>query len=378
MTNRIHVVQVTYGMGIGGMERVIMDLCRYVDPKRFKFTIVCTSVRGALADQMEAEGVQVIFCKNQSRPAKYFRALELAKIFTRLKPDIIHTHHTTAFFHGSIGAKIARCPILINTDHCKDYKTVPRRWLLLERAVSKLADHVVAVSNHTRDELIQYEGIKPEKISVIYNGINIKRTRDQGVMEICNEFGISTEDIVIGTVARLEYQKGIDLLLETVPYVISQNPKVKFLIVGGGALEQTLRKQVHRLNISDNVIFTGWRSDAVDLIELFDCFVSTSNFEGMPMVLLEAMAQSKPIVAMSVGGIPEVVLDGDSGYLLHSRDPKELGLLLTNVIKNQGLRKSMGSKAKERYDAYFTAEVMANAYENLYKKYLNEKGAIYE
>ena len=105
---RIHVVQATFGMGIGGMERVIMDLCRYVDPARFRFTVCCISVRGALADQLEAEGVPVIFCENQTRMGKYLRGFELGRILREQRADILHTHNTTAFIDGLVGARIAR------------------------------------------------------------------------------------------------------------------------------------------------------------------------------------------------------------------------------------------------------------------------------
>lgn len=371
MSKKIHVMQVTFGMGIGGMERVIMDLCRYIDTDRYRFSICCVSVRGPLADQMEAEGFPVIYCKNQSRLAKYFRGFELGRIFKKLDVQILHTHHTTAFIDATVGARLAGIPILINTDHCKSYP-IQKYWMILEKWASFFADEIVAVSHHTREELIRYEGISPDKVSVIHNGINVKMTRKDSLIELGREFGIEKYEHVIGTVGRLEDQKGIDLLLKSVPIVLKRLPKAVFFIVGGGSKEQELKQLTSELKISENVIFAGWRKDAVDLLQLFDCFVSTSNFEGMPMVLLEAMSLSKPIVATSVGGVPEFIQDGFNGILLKSRDADMLGNIIISLLSDKTVARRMGKNGYNLYEKNFTAESMAVSYERLYRKYLGQ------
>src|SRR5437867_269566 len=204
---RIHVLQLTFGMGIGGMERVIMDLCLYVDPDRFRFSICCLNVRGPLADQMEAEGVPVYFCRDQSRLAKYLRGVELAGLLAKQNVQILHTHHLPAFIDGTIGARLTGVPITLNTDHCKLYP-IPRTWALLERAASLAADEIVAVSRHTRDDLIRHHRISPHKISVIYNGINIRLAGNAPAADLRRELGVPNGDTIVGAVARLEDQKG--------------------------------------------------------------------------------------------------------------------------------------------------------------------------
>jgi glycosyltransferase involved in cell wall biosynthesis len=373
MGKKIHVMQVTFGMPIGGMERVIMDLCRYVDPDRYRFSICCTSVRGPLADQMVAEGIPVIYCPNQSRPAKYLRGLELSRIFRRSDVDILHTHNISAFIDTVIGSRFAKIPVLINTDHCKDYTVEKKHLMLLERAASYFADEIIAVSNHTRDEMIQYEGIAPGKVSVIYNGINIQLARKESPEELRKEFGLKPEDTVIGTVGRVVEQKGFDLLLRSAPYILSRFPKTKFIIVGGGEREQDLRRLASELKVTEQFIFTSWRRDAVDLIRIFDVFAMTSRFEGMPMVLLEAMALSKPIVATAVGGVPEVVLNKETGIMIDRREPELLADALSALAGDPALARRMGSNGRARYEKYFTAEAMAAAYEERYRRYLEKR-----
>ena len=370
---RIHVLQVTFGMGIGGMERVIMDLCRYVDPERFRFSICCLNVRGPLADQMEAEGVPVHFCQDQSRLAKYLRGVELARLFSKLNVQIMHTHHLPAFIDGTIGARLTGVPVTLNTDHCKLYP-IPKPWALLERAASLVADEVVAVSEHTRNDLVRHVKISPRKISVIYNGINIRLTGDTPAAELRRGLGIPAGDKVIGVVARLEDQKGLDLLLSSVPYILASRPDTWFVIVGGGSKEQELKELAASLGIAHRTRFTSWRRDAVDLIQTFDCYVSSSKFEGMPMSLLEAMALAKPIVATAVGGIPEFVRDGENGVLVHSRNARVLADALLGVVAQEGEARRLGENGKRLYESRFTAEAMARDYAALYEKHLARKG----
>jgi glycosyltransferase involved in cell wall biosynthesis len=369
---RIHVVQTTFGMGIGGMERMIMDLCRYTDPSKFRFTVLCLSVRGPLADQLEAEGVPVIYCENQTRIGKYLRGLELGRILKEQQADILHTHNTTAFIDGLIGARIAGVPVMVHTDHCKNYP-IEWRWTVAENLASRFVDRVVAVSHHTKDELIRYEKIADSKVSVIHNGINPRLTRSGSLEAIRQELGLRAGQLVVGTIGRLEPQKGLDLFLDAIPSVARDCPDVRFLIVGGGSLEQELKAQAARLGITDRVIFTGWRNDAIDVMQLLDCFVSTSNFEGLPMVMLEAMAFAKPLVATGVGGVPEIVETGFNGVTIDGRDPAVLASALTRVIRDDVFRKRLGQNSRARYEERFTAQVMAASYQQIYEQYLQLK-----
>lgn len=369
---RIHVLQATFGMDIGGMERVIADLCRHVDPARFRFTICCLSVRGKLADEVEADGIPVIYCENQARLGKYLRGFELGRIMREHKIDILHTHNTTAFIDGLIGARLAGVPVTVHTDHCKNYP-IERRWMVLENLASRLVDRVVAVSHHTRGELMHFEKMAADKVTVIHNGINPRPYTALDTEALRREFGFDAESFVIGTVGRLEAQKGLDLLLRSVPAVVAAAPQARFIIVGGGTREVELKALSRSLGIEDHVVFTGWRTDAVALMKMFDCFVQSSNFEGMPMVLLEAMSLAKPIVASAVGGVPEVVEHDHTGLLIKSREASELSSALLRLAMNRDLTRQFGANGRARYKQRFTAEAMASTYQQLYDECLGAK-----
>ena len=357
-------MQVTFGMVIGGLERVVMELCRRVDRSRYRLSICCIGRRGPLADVMESENVPVFVCPNQTRVAKYLRGVELARLFRQEHVDLVHTHHTPAFIDGTVGAQLARVP-LINTDHCKLYPS-PRRWQFLERQASRLAEVVVAVSEHSRNDLIRYQGIAASKLRTIYNGLDLQLTRNESPPALRRELGLDAGDVIIGTAARLEDQKGLDLLLEAAPQIVRELPRARFVIVGGGSQEQALRAQAQRLGLGDRVVVTGYRVDGIDLMTTFDCFVQTSHWEGMPMALLEAMALGTPIVATAVGGVPEVVDDGKTGLLLRSRDARLLADALIGVLRDPVVARTMGTAGRARYLAHFTSRDMIAQYEQLY------------
>ena len=162
-------------------------------------------------------------------------------------------------------------------------------------------------------------------------------------------------------------------MIDAATLVLQRMPKARFLIVGGGSLENDLRARAAALGLEGKVIVTGYRTDAVDLMQTFDCFVQTSIFEGMPMALLEAMALNKPIVATAVGGVPEVVEDGVCATLLSSRDPKDLSDALVTVAGDPVARQRIGDAGRQRYERNFTAAAMVSQYERLYDHYLTRK-----
>jgi glycosyltransferase involved in cell wall biosynthesis len=136
--------------------------------------------------------------------------------------------------------------------------------------------------------------------------------------------------------------------------------------MGGGSQEQPLREHAARLGVSQQVIFTGPRVDAVDLMRALDCFVQTSHWEGMPIALLEAMALRKPIVATAVGGVPEVVEDGVTGILLRDRNPETLAAALVGLLSDARRTHQVGEAGHERYLNHFTSVGMVSHYERLY------------
>jgi len=361
-------MQVTFGMVVGGLERVIVELCRQANPDRYRLSVCCLGVRGPLADLVEEAGVPVTVCTDQSRRGKYLRGFELARILAQQRVDIVHAHHTPALVDSAVAAVMGRVP-LVATDHCKAYPT-SFRWRLLERAASSAASAIVVVSDQSGRDLVRHQGIRADKVVTIHNGVEVVRKRNVSREVLRGELGVALDDVVVVTAARLEPQKGLCLLIDSAPDVLRYQPKTKFLVIGGGTELQALRERARRLGVDKSVIFTDYRLDAVDLMAASDCFVQTSYWEGLPMTLLEAMALRLPVVATSVGGVPEVVEHGVTGLLLSDRDPLQLSRLLLEVTRDPEKSTQMGEAGHARYRSRFSAEAMMAQYEKLYERVL--------
>jgi glycosyltransferase involved in cell wall biosynthesis len=166
--------------------------------------------------------------------------------------------------------------------------------------------------------------------------------------------------------------KGPEFLVKASKYIISKYPDTYFMFTGDGPLEQDLKRKAREMGISDNIIFLGWRDDLAKIISIYDIFVLPSLNEGMGRVLVEAMALGKSIVATNVGGIPDLVVHGKSGFLVPSKNPKELAKYIQVLLEDKDKREKMGLAGKEMA-SNFSSERMVEKIANLYKKLLTQK-----
>lgn len=366
---RIRLVQVTHGLGIGGMERVILDLCRELDPSVYETSIYCTHVRGDLADEAEALGIKVYFEHSERRLDHWMRPLRLYRHFRKSSPDIVHTQHAAAFQDAALASRFARVPVLIHTDHSKHYPTTPRRHLVVERLLARLADRFCAVSEHTKADLVRHESLAPGRTHVVYNGYDFPiHPRWEDRAKVRTELGVGDGEFLIGSVGRLEWQKGYDLLMEALPRILHAAPHVRAIIVGGGTKKNELSAKRDALGLESRVHLTGWRRDAPRFLTAFDLFVMPSRFEGMPIALLEAMASGLPVLATSVGGIPEMIEDGISGRLVPEGDVEALSRTALDLIEAPDSLRRLGSAARARYKSEFRVASMVQAYDRMYRE----------
>jgi len=237
--------------------------------------------------------------------------------------------------------------------------------------MSHFAYKIVGVSDHTSHNLIKYEKISPRKIITIMNGIDGSKyniTIDKNTLK--RKFGITVDGPIIGTIGRLVEEKGITYLLKAMKIILVTFPDAKLFIVGEGKLENNLKSEAFHLGISDNVIFTGNRRDIPMLLKYFDVFVLSSISEGLPMVLLEAMVASCPIVATNVGGTPMVITHGVNGSLVRPKDSACLSSEIINLLSNEKLRKQYIKSSYTIFNEKFSASTMTRKYEELYLKKL--------
>ncbi|MFC1658784.1 glycosyltransferase family 4 protein, partial [Candidatus Omnitrophota bacterium] len=202
----------------------------------------------------------------------------------------------------------------------------------------------------------------------IYSGIEINKfDLDINIGEKKREFGIKSADLVVGVVSKLWEGKGHRCILEAAKRVIAKVPNAKFMFVGEGYLRQELEKLTQKMDLTDNVIFTGFRSDIPEVTAIFDIAVLASFFEGLGRVLLEAMVLSKPVIATRVGGIVDVVTDAETGILVSPNDSVALSGAMIKLLLDDDLRKRMGEAGRAKIDAKFTARTMINQIKEVYE-----------
>jgi glycosyltransferase involved in cell wall biosynthesis len=247
--------------------------------------------------------------------------------------------------------------------------------LLLERFVNCFTDKTVAVSEEIRQYEIKNQGVSPEKIIMIPNAVDIKRFSQMNFRKyIREELGIEKSSPLIGTVARLVADKRLDCLLEAARMVCDSVPQARFLIIGDGPLRGKLEGQAIQLDLAPEYVkFLGSRLDIPGLLSALDIFVLSSEREGIPVSILEAMAASKPVVATWVGGIPQFIQNGHNGLLVSSHDPAGLAKAILTLVENDTLRQSVAGEGYRTVETRFSVDVVSQQIVALYDDLLEKK-----
>lgn len=361
-------MQVTEDLGLGGLEHVAATLCTTLDPNRFETSALCLKDGGALADDLTARGIPVFRLPPPRGRADYFAAMKIARILRRERIDVIHTHNTSAFIDGGLAALLAGTPTHVHTDHSRLFPD-KRRYMIAEFVMSHFAYRVVGVSDHTVEELRRYERIPLSKLTTIPNGIDahaFDRAHDGTAKR--RELGIPMTSTIIGAAVRLTEQKGLTYLLQAMPRILAAQPDTVLVIAGEGVLADSLREQARSLGVQEQVRFIGPRRDIPELLAMFDLYALPSEWEGLPMIILEAMASACPIVASDVGGVRMAVRDGENGYLVPARDVDALVQRITALLGDGRRRRQFGEVGRRFFRERFSAEAMAAAYARLYTR----------
>ncbi len=361
--NKIHILQLIYGFGMGGGEAKLLELVKKLDKKKYAITICSVGPSRRLEDQFRKLGVDIFIFGGRWRynPALPFK---VAKLIRKRNIDIVMTTLFYADIIGSFASRISAPRALISWEVITH--PLNRRRRFLYSLASGRIDKVVTVSKSLTEFVIKERHQDPAKITNIYYGVDTekyKKRRKEGRLR--EELGDSP-GVVFGVVARLREQKGHVYLIDALPRVVEKYPNVKFVFVGRGQKEAELKAQVARLGLQEYVIFLGLRRDVKELLNEFDVFVLPSLWEGFPNVVLEAMSCSLPVIATTVEGTVELVVDGETGFLVPSRDPQALATALLKILDSPELIGKFGAASRKRIEENFTLEKQVAEFEALY------------
>jgi len=366
---------VTHDLRIGGLQSVVVALAGGLDRDRYEVSVCALRDSGPLESRLQALGAPVFRLTHDGPGPDYLSFAKLCRIVAAVRPEILHTHNTHPLIDGSIAKVWNRVPVQVHTDHGRLFPDRPR-YMFAERVLSHVADRVVAVSEAGRRDLTHYEHLPPSRLQVIVNGVDPAPYRislDRPALRLA--LGIEPQrGPIMGWCGRLASEKGLTYLIQALPSLCRRFPDLLVILAGEGELRGPLEREARSLGVNSQVLFAGPRSDVPALMRLFDVFALPSLREGLPLVLLEAMAASVPIVATSVGGNPEIVRHGATGLLVPPRDPAALAAALDQVLSNRELRASFAFEGSRDFEARFTLDRTIAAYENLYEELLARHG----
>lgn len=370
---KIKVLHLIHTLETGGAQKVIVNLIRGIDKDKFEFTTVCMQRKGAVYDEIKNLKSKAVHIKKRYRldPSLVKR---LRQFIIDGKFDIVHSHNFSAGLWGrlaAIGIKKNR-PVLIHTEHGRRFRTDIIRKKL-KQYLAKRTDRIISVSDETKKYMIEKEGLSPDKISVIYNGIDLDylmANKDSKVKEIEAILEETPDAHFIVNVSALSDVKDHSTLLKAFQILITKVPSAHLLLAGDGLLRLNLQKEALDLNISDQVHFLGERNDIAAILDKSDIFVLSSKNEGHPISLLEAMGMGLVPVTTMVGGIPELIDNTVTGLMVPAEEPSLLAQALRIPLEEPALYDEISRNARELVHQKFTAKVMAEKHEKLYLKLL--------
>lgn len=293
-------------------------------------------------------------------------AWQLARIFADVQPDVVHAHDAMGVSLTAMALqmkpRLGRRPLVVAARrvdfHLKQHAF--SKWKYRQVDVFIAASHVIA-------GMLVQDGVPADRVTVVHDGVNIGLVDKQPPVDARAAFWLPHGAPVVGNVAALVAHKGQRHLVAAAARVIRELPDTRFLIVGEGELREPLERQIHELGLDRHVLLTGFRSDALGLVKSFDLFVMSSVTEGLGSAMLEAMACGKAVVATAAGGIPEAVVDGETGLLVPPHDEAALSTALVTLLRDPARRAQVGAAGRKRVEEAFSVERMVEGTLRAYK-----------
>jgi glycosyltransferase involved in cell wall biosynthesis len=386
---KFKIARVIARLNIGGPAIHTILLTAGLDRTRFESLLVTGVVgphEGDMLDLAAARGVSPLVIPDLGRELHPVRDLatlfKLYRLFRRERPHVVHTHTAKAGAVGRLAARLAGVPVVLHTFHGHVFRGYfgPRKtqfFINLEKFLARLSDCVVTVSEGQRRELADY-GIAPlTKIAVVPLGFDLEPfltvTREAGA-RWRREVGAPDDAPLVGIVARLTGVKNHRLFLDVARRAADAVPEAWFAVVGDGELRAELEAYAAGLGLAGRVRFTGWVRDMPSVYAALDVVAITSLNEGTPVTLIEGMAAGRAVVSTAVGGVADVVADGESGLLAPSGDADGLAQAVAALLRDPARRQAMGRAGRESVRERFSAARLVSDVEQLYLSLLAARG----
>jgi glycosyltransferase involved in cell wall biosynthesis len=390
MHHPIKILRLIARLNIGGPAIHVVLLTAGLDRQRFQTLLVSgreNPGEGSMLDYALARGVRPLLMPEivgdfSLGPREIKALIQLARLMGQERPDVVHTHTAKAGFLGRLAARLAGVPVIVHTFHghvLHSYYGPAKNQLLqrMERLLARITDGLIAVSDQVKQDLVAYGVAPAAKIQMVPLGLELdgflNATAVAGAFR--RELALNADERLVGIVGRLFPIKNHRLFLEAAALVVQQEPSVRFVIIGDGVLRPELEQQAQVLGIPERVIFTGWRRDLAPIYADLDVLAVTSKNEGTPVSAIEAMAAGCPVVATRVGGLPDLICDGETGCLVPPGDARALATAILRLLRDHQTARRLGQTAQTIARERYAVPRLIGDLERLYLDLLARKGA---
>jgi len=369
----MRILLLTTHLNIGGISTYTVSLAKALKLKGHE--IFVASCGGMLVPELTISGIShiniSISTKSELNPKVFKAIFEISKIVKRLGIDIVHSQTRIAQVTGFFVSKLCGIP-LVTTCHGFFHRNIGRAIL------PSWGEKVIAISDAVNENLINYFGVDKSGVTLIYNGIDVKKFlkdfSEEEKTRLRDKFGIKKGYSVIGMIARFTPDKGHDVLLYALYKILKKKPDVQLMFVGDGDKKQDIIELSQRLDLSDNVVFVKPQINTVNALAVMDVFMFTpKRREGLGLVLLEALASGKPIVATDVGGVSNVVENDVNGFLVEPSRPELLVEPVLRLLKDKAVYARMAASGKEIVIKKFSINGMTDRTEEVYREVVSQK-----
>ena len=379
--NKIKILHIITHLPTGGAQDNTLFTIELLDRNKYEISLCCNLV-GDLVDRAKRiEQVQIFNVKNLVREVNIFKDIKafisIYKILRSEEFDIVHTHSSKAGFLARIAAKLYGKSIIIHTVHgfpFNDYMNFFKKYfyIKIEKFLSSLSDALITVSNLNKVKIVKLGIAEDSKITNIYSGIDLKLFGKKNDSSFRNDLGISDDLILIGAVGRLSAQKDPITLVNAFDLVIKEKTNVKLVFVGDGDLKAEVSRKINELGLQKNIYLAGNKMDTWNIYSSLDLFVMSSIYEGLGRSITEALCSETPVVCTNVEGVPELVRDDITGYLVKPKDYFELSRVILKSLENIDHSKNMAKIGSKFVKANFDVNNMVREIDDLYLSLLKK------
>lgn len=384
---KIKVIRIITRLNIGGpaINAVLLtnDLCQ-----RFEVVLVTGQIgkdEGDMGYLAAEKGIRPIVIPQLQRNISIFKDIsafiKLVRLLRKEKPVIVHTHLAKAGIIGRLAALVAGVPIRIHTFHGHTFSNYFPSWqtkvfLSMERIIARYTDRIITISKKLSSEISDKYRVAPaDKISIIPLGFELEKFLENtpGENSLRSRLNLEDGSLAVGIIGRLTPVKNHKLFLDVARDVLDRIDKVRFIIVGDGECRDALEKYAEDIGIKESVAFLGWQKNMQNVYQDLDIIALTSLNEGTPVSLIESMAAAKAVIATNVGGVPDVVKDGQTGILVESGDRETFTAKLIGLLIDREKRNFLGQNARSHVLERYSAGRLYRDIEKLYDEVIRQK-----